>query len=64
MKIQTGNKEIFEDSIINGEKHDKKVIEEKAGKVEKCEDAAVVIREFEDIIKTDKKYYLDSIPAE
>ena len=56
MKIQTGNKEIFEDSIINGEKHDKKVIEEKAGKVEKCEDAAVVIREFEDIIKTEKKY--------
>ena len=39
-------KEELEESIINGEKHENKEIEEKARMFEKSEDAAEVIREI------------------
>ena len=42
------------DSLINIEKNENRDIEEKASKVEKGKDAASVIREFEEIIKSNK----------
>ena len=42
------------DSLINIEKNENRDIEEKASKVEKCKDAASVIREFEEVIKSNK----------
>ena len=43
----------FEESIINGEKN-----EEKASQVEKCENAAAAVGEFEDIIKDKEKDFI------
>ena len=43
-------KKELEDSIINSERH-----ENKASEVKKTEDAAAVIREFEEIIESKKK---------
>ena len=48
-------KKELEDSIINGERHENKELEEKASKVKNTEDAAAVIGEFEEIIKSKKK---------
>lgn len=45
----------LEESLINGEKHENKDIKGKAEKVEKCKEAAVVIREFKEIIQTKRK---------
>ena len=44
----------LEDSVINGEWYENKELEEKASNAEKRENAAAVIREFEDITKSKK----------
>ena len=62
MKVKI--KKELEDSIINGERHEKKGLEEKASKVKNNEDAAAVIREFDKNIKNKKKKHrLVSIPT-
>ena len=43
------------DSIVNNDKIETKELNEKADKVEKAEDAAAVIKQYEDIIRTKKK---------
>ena len=53
----------LKDSIITGERHENKELEEKASKVKNIEDAAAVIREFEEIIKTKKEHHRVSIPT-
>ena len=53
IKTRNSKEEIkteLEDSIINSERH-----ENKATEVKKTEDAAAVIREFEEIIESKKK---------
>lgn len=44
----------LEDSVINGEWYENKELEEKASNAEKRENAAAVIRKFEDITKSKK----------
>ena len=46
--------EDLEDSIINSDWNENKELEEKASKVKINEDAAAVIREFKEIIKSKK----------
>ena len=43
------------DSIVNNDIIETKELNEKADKVEKAEDAAAVIKQYEDIIRTKKK---------
>ena len=47
--------EDLEDSIINSDWNENKELEEKASKVKINEDAAAVIREFKEIIKSKKR---------
>ena len=47
--------EDLEDSIINSDWNENKELEEKASKVKINEDAAAVIREFKEIIKSNKR---------
>ena len=42
-------------SFIEEEKHENKDLDEEVDKVEKCDDAAVVIREYEEIIRIKQK---------
>ena len=46
---------MLKESIVNSENHDSMEIEEKAKMIERPEDAAKVIQEFEEIISTNKK---------
>ena len=43
----------FEESLI-GENHNNKGIQDKVDKIESCKEATVVIREFEELIRTNK----------
>ena len=40
-------KKKFEESLINGEKHENKDIEEKSDKMEKCDETLAIIGEYE-----------------
>ena len=42
-------------SIIEGDRYKTDTLDEKACKVEKCEDAVSIARAYEDIVKTKKK---------
>ena len=53
-KSKHGIKKDIKDSIIICEKYKNKDIKEEACKADKCDDAAVLIQEFEGIIKTKK----------
>ena len=48
-------KKELRNSFIEEEKHKNKDLDEEVDKVEKCEDAAVVIREYEEIIRIKQK---------
>ena len=48
-------KKELDESLVNGETHDNTEIDETGTRIEKPEDAATVIREFEEIIKSKKK---------
>ena len=45
-------KKQLNESIINGERHEDKELQDKTEKVEKSDEAAKIIREFEYIIKS------------
>ena len=44
--------------LIKGERYETKDLNEKANKVEKCQDAASIIRANEEIIKAKKEHYM------
>ena len=54
-KIKDEIKKELDESLVNGETHDNTEIDETGTRIEKPEDAATVIREFEEIIKSKKK---------
>ena len=45
-------KKDLNESIVNGKKHENKETEERARMIEKPEDAAAIIRQCEEIIRT------------
>ena len=57
-------KKELDESLVNGETHDNTEIDETGTRIEKPEDAATVIREFEEIIKSKKeKHDLLGVPT-
>ena len=54
-KTKEAIKKELDESIVNGERHGNMETEEKARGVEKPENAATVIREFEQIIRSKSK---------
>ena len=51
------------DSIINNNIIETEELNEKADKAEKPEDAAEIIKQYEDIICTKRKYYIYSVSS-
>ena len=48
-------KKKLENSLINGEKHEVKDLNEKADKLGKCKDTAAVIGEYDEVVQTNKR---------
>lgn len=51
-------KKKLKNSLINGEKDDVKDLNEKADKLRKCKGTAAVIREYGEIVQTNKRTWI------